>query len=381
MPAPMKSLGGSGTTSPAPHRVADIRALERSDLPGATALFELVMGSRGGQAKPAVVEFFERTLFDNPWADPDLPSLVAIDERARIVGFIAAEVRRLRFRDHPARVVWCQHFVVDPAARRSGAGALLLRRMFKGDQEATVTDNGSDVVRQMWVGLGGQALHLKGIHWVRVFRPWRVAAYVATTRTRPRLRAMLRRSASALDEVSGLATARYLKPASVADTGTPLTPRTLVDAMPTISKRMTLYPDYDEGFLEWLFEELVRVGRRGRLVANEVHAERGRTLGWYVYYLRPGWRSEVLQVAAADERDVGRVLDHLLSHAHAHGSAAVRGRLEPDLVEAVVRRRCLLRHRGGALAHSLDPQLLLAMQSEKALVTRLEGEWWGDTLI
>jgi GNAT superfamily N-acetyltransferase len=374
----MKSLGGSGTTSPAPHKVADIRALERSDLAGATALFDLVMGSPG---RPAVAEFFQRTLFESPWADPELPSLVAIDDRGRLVGFLGAEVRRMRFGEHTARVVWCQHFVVDPAARRLGAGALLLRRMFKGAQDATLTDNGSDVVRQMWVGLGGQALHLKDIHWVRLFRPWSVAAYVAAGHARPRLRAALRRIARPLDAATAAAAARHLEPASVNDAATPLTPRTLLDAMPAVSKRLTLYPDYDEGFLEWLFEELVKVGRRGRLVAKLVHAEGGRTLGWYVYYLRPGWRSEVLQVAAAAERDVGRVLDHLLSHAHAHGSAAVRGRLEPDLVEAVVRRRCLLWHRGGALAHSLDPQLLLAMHSEKALVTRLEGEWWGDTLI
>jgi hypothetical protein len=380
MAAQMLSPGSSGTESPAPHRVVDIRPLDRADLPEATALFELVMGSGVRRSRPAMVGFFERTLFDNPWADPQLPSLVAIDERERIVGFIAAEVRRLRFGEHPARVVWSQHFVVDPAARRLAPGAFLLRRMLEGAQDATVTDSGSDDVRQMWVGLGGQALHLKGIHWVRLFQPWRVAARAAAGRAGRRPRATLLRLAGALDAATGAATARYLEPAPADDTATRLTPHGLLDAMPTVSKRLTLYPDYDEGFLEWLFEELGKVERRGRLVANLVHAESGRALGWYLYYLRPGARCEVLQVAAS-ERDVGRVLDHLLSHAHANGSAAVRGRLEPNLVEAVVRRRCLLWHQGGALIHSRDPQLLLAMQSEKALVTRLEGEWWGDALI
>jgi hypothetical protein len=377
----MTSVRGPKTTPQAPHRVVEIRALERADLPDATTLFELVMGPGRGRSKATMVAFFERTLFDSPWADSDLPSLVAIDERARVVGFIGAEVRRMRLDERAARVVWCQHFVVDPAARRLGAGALLLRRMFKGAQDATVTDNGSDVVRQMWTGLGGQVLHVKGIHWVRVFRPWRVAAHVATARGRPRLRAVLRHLAGALDEATRAAAGRHLEPAAVADTATELTPTTLLEAMPTIAKRLTLYPSYDEGFLEWLFQELGSEGRRGRLVAKLVQTKDGRTLGWYLYYLRPGWRSEVLQVAAASEHDVGRVLDHLLNHAHAHGSAAVRGRLEPDLVEAIVRRRCLLWHRGGALVHSADPKLLLAMHSEEALVTRLEGEWWGDTLM
>lgn len=132
-----------------------------------------------------------------------------------------------------------------------------------------------------------------------------------------------------------------------------------------------------EGTLVYTDNSLVKVERRGRLVAHLVHDASGQPLGWYLYYLRPGWRSEVLQIVAA-EPNVGRILDHLLSHAHRHGSAVVRGRLEPGLVEAVVRRRCLLWHRGGALAHSRDPALLCALQSDGSLATRLEGEWWSD---
>jgi hypothetical protein len=91
----------------------------------------------------------------------------------------------------------------------------------------------------------------------------------------------------------------------------------------TFAKRLALHPDYDEPFLEWLFGELVLVEWRGRLVAQLVEAPSGRPLGWYLYYLRPGGRSEVLQVAG-DEGDVGRVLDHLLDHAYTHGSGSIR---------------------------------------------------------
>jgi hypothetical protein len=203
MAAQMLSPGASGTVSPAPRRVADIRPLDRADLPETAALFELVMGSGVRRSRPAMVGFFERTLFDNPWADPQFPSLVAIDERERIVGFIGAEVRRLRFGERPAHVVWSSHFVVDPAARRLAPGAFLLRRMLEGAQDATVTDNGSDEVRQMWVGLGGRVLHLKGINWVRLFQPccgWLVRSTQPLVPLRPgtssRLRPTIRRRGS-----------------------------------------------------------------------------------------------------------------------------------------------------------------------------------------
>jgi GNAT superfamily N-acetyltransferase len=361
----------------APDRIAQIRALERSDIPETAALFELVLGSGVREAKPARVRLFEREFLDNPWVDRELPSLVAVDERGRVVGFIGVEVRRMRFGDRAARAVWSHHFVVDPPARRLGVGAVLLRQILNGAQDVTLTDSASEITRKMWKGLGGQTLDLRGIHWVRVFRPWRVAAHLIAGKPRPRLGTALRGLVDVLDAATAVGAGRYLEPDPVNYAATPLTPQAMLDLLPTFTRRLTLYPDYDEAFLSWLFTELVKVERRGRLVAHLVHDPSGQPLGWYLYYLRPGWRSEVLQVVAA-EPDVGRVLDHLLSHAYRHGSAVVRGRLEPGLVEAVVRRRCLLWHRGGALVHSRDPALLCALQSDGSLATRLEGEWWSD---
>jgi hypothetical protein len=358
-----------------------IRPLEREDLPEVAALFELVMRSGQRRPDPAMVDFFRRTLLEQPWADPELPSLVAMDEDGRIAGFIAAEVRRMCLRARPVRIVWSQHLVVDPQQRHKALGALLMARVLRGPQDATATDTATELVDQMWTRLGGETLYLKGIHWIRVFRPWHVAARLAADRLkRPRARTGLRPLAGALDAVTGVVAAPLLEPTPVDLTAEPLTPHSFVEAITAVRNRLELLPDYDEDFLGWLFAELARVERRGRLVAHLVRNDGGRVLGWYVYYLRPGWRSEVLQVAAGDG-DLGAVIDQLLCHAYRHGSAAVRGRLEPGLVEAVVNRRCLLWHRGGVLIHSRDPELLNAVHSERALMTRLEGEWWSDALV
>jgi hypothetical protein len=160
----------------------------------------------------------------------------------------------------------------------------------------------------------------------------------------------------------------------------PLTPALMLASMPRVARRLDLRPAYDEEYLEWLFGELPRVKGRGELVATLVRNGRGRPMGWYVYYLRPGWRSEVLQIAATGERDLGSVLDHLLAHAYAHGSAALRGRLEPGMLQALAGRRCFFWYRGGTLVHSRDPSLLAAIESN-AFVTRLEGDPWLDRLV
>lgn len=376
----MKSLDGP-PASLEPQRLAEIRPFERADLMDAAALFEVGMRPGLDGVAPTVAGIFERTLLESPWADPELPSLVAVDEHGRIVGFLAAEVRRLRFGGEPVRAVSSQHFVVHPAARRLAVGAVLLDRLLGGPQDVTFTDTGSEPVRQMWERLGGQSLHLKSIHWIRVLRPWQVAAGVAGDRFRPRFQAALQPLAEKLDAATTAAAARYLKPSvSTDETADPLTAQTLLEVLPAVTERMKLYPDYDERFLDWLFAELSRDQRRGRVVANLVKTRSGRPLGWYVYYLRPGWRSEVMQVAASP-RNAARVLDHLLQDAYANGSAAVRGRLEPLLFEAVARRRCLLwgHNEGGALVHSRDPELICAMHSDQSLVSRLDAEWWGSS--
>jgi hypothetical protein len=376
-----------GTPTTLPERVGGslsetttVRPLERPDLPAVARLFRETFASGPRHTEPALAAFFERTLLDHPWTDPEIRSLVAIDESELPVGFVAAEVRRMRLGDRTLRFAWAAHTAVAPAARKRAVGLLLMRRLLEGPQDATLGDSASPLMEQMWQRLGGQRLDLKAIHWVRVFRPFAVGAHLAAPR-RPRLRGGVRTLARLVDGVIASAAREVVAPAPAPAAEEPLTPLRLLEGIPRVERRLALRPAYDEEFLEWLFRELRRVKGRGELVAKLVRDAQDRPIGWFVYYLRPGWRSEVLQVAATGERDLGVVLDHLLAHAYSHGSAAVRGRLEPGMLESVARRRCLLCYRGGTLVHTRDPELLAAIESRKALITRLEGDSWLEPLV
>jgi ribosomal protein S18 acetylase RimI-like enzyme len=375
---------GSPATLPRPvdrpPETTTVRPLERADLPSVTALFRETFRTGPPHTEPALAAFFERTLLEQPWRDPEIRPLVAVDEGGLPVGFVAAEVRRMRLGDRSLRFAWAAHTAVAPAARRRAVGLLLMRSLLEGPQDATLGDSGSALMEQMWERLGGQRLDLKAIHWFRVFRPFGVAAHLVGPK-RARLRRGVRTLAGQLDGVVASAARVLVAPAAATEAEEPLTPLRMLEGMPRIERRLTLRPAYDEEFLEWLFGELRRVKGRGELVARLVRGGRSRPIGWFIYYLRPGWRSEVLQVAATGERDVGVVLDHLLAHAYSHGSAAVRGRLEPGMLEPLAQRRCLLWYRGGTLVHTRDPDVLAAIESRKALITRLEGDSWLDPLV
>jgi hypothetical protein len=357
-----------------------VRPLERADLPSVAALFRQTFEVGPSRIEPALAAFFGRTLLDQPWSDPDIRPLVAVDENGLAVGFVAAEVRRMRLEGRVLRFAWAAHTAVAPAARARAAGFLLMRSLMEGPQDATLGDSASPLMEQMWLRLGGKRLDLKGIHWVRVFRPSSVAARLVVPR-RPRLRAGIRAVAGGLDRVTSSVARPVIVPRPATAAEEVLTPDAILEALPRVARRLGLRPAYDEEFLGWLFGELRRVKSRGELVARLVRDGRGRAIGWYVYFLRPGWRSEVLQVAATGERALGTVLDQLLAHAYSHGSAALRGRLEPGMLEAVAPRRCLLWYRGAAVAHARDPRVLAAIESRNALITRLDGDPWVDELV
>lgn len=352
-----------------------IRPCQRDDLPGVAALYESVVRSGKRTPPPRLAEYFERTFFDCPWADPEIPSLVYEDEGGRIVGFLGSHIRRLRFDGQVIRVACGGQLVVDPEARSRAVGAMLFRAHLGGPQDATITDGANETVRRMWEICGGETSHLKTITWTRILRPLRFGSdYVLGKLNRPLLARQLRPLWRPLDWLAlGLA-GRRLRPPARGTSAELLTPRALLDHMPDVTESLRCYPDYDEPFLAWLFREMAEVKSRGTLVRSLVRDSRGQVAGWYVYYLEDGL-SQVLQIAAK-RGATEDVLDDLLHHAYVNGAAAVRGRLEPQLLGPLSRRRCIFGWSGGALIQSRTPALLGALLSSQCWLGRMDGESW-----
>jgi hypothetical protein len=345
--------------------VSEIRPLERADLPQVVSLYEHVARSGSRTAPPGLAGYFERTFLDHPWADAEIPSLVYVDGE-RVLGFLGSSVRRLELDGRPLRMGISGQLVTEPEVRKRAAGAFLMREYMTGAQDLTITDTASDMVRRIWEGVGGETSQLACIGWVRIFRPAQFgSAYRGRQQVEPVRRA---RVSQVLDTLASPLANRALRPQRADGPQDELTPAELVSRLGELKFR--LRPAYDEEFADWLLREVAAVRSRGRLVARAVRR------GWYVYYLVPGGISQVLQVAA-EERDAGALLEHLLRDAYEGGSAAVQGRLEAHIREPLAQRKALF-HQSGylALVHAEDREILHAIQAGQALLTRLEGEWW-----
>ncbi len=354
----------------------EIRPLERADLPQVASLYEHVARSGSWDAPPGLVEYFEETFFDYPWADPEIPSLVYEDD-GKISGFLGSNVRPFVFDGAPVRLAISGQLVTDPDVRTRAAGAFLLKRFLEGPQDLTITDTASDTARRIWEGLGGETMHIGSIGWARVFSPLRSVWDYKTRTGGSRVAPVVRPVLSAVDAVGSLAARRALRVSAPSGSTEVLTPEALREHIGAVAKPYRLHPSYaDSAGTKWLLEQVARVTQRGELVARLVRHADGRPLGWFVYYHRSGGIAQVLAVAAAGNA-LGEVLDALLADARERGAVAVQGRVEPHLLEHLSGRRAIF-HKSGylPLIHSPRPELLHAIHSGRALLTRLAGEWW-----
>jgi hypothetical protein len=362
-------------------RSAGIRAFHEDDIPPVAQLWNTVLRDRSAIASADAEGFLRRTLLSNPWSDSDLPSFVYTQRDGRIVGFLGASVRRMTFDGRPIRAISSAHFMIDPTAHAHGVGALLLGRLLSGPQDLTTTDTASAASRALWRGMGGSTSQLGSVSWLRIFRASPVATRVLARRfgkekwfVRSQARPLWRLADLVLDRALGLISPRSSRKETRKVSSEPLTPANAAEHLPRITAGFRMRPIYEEAYLASLFQDLDRFAD-GVPVARLVHSA-GRPVGSYVYLLRPDGICPVLQVACKEE-DAGVVLDDLFEDVRARGAAAAVGRVEPHLWESLVQAGTFFfASDGRRLIHSREPELLNAVYSGDALMTRLDGEWW-----
>jgi hypothetical protein len=354
-----------------------LRIFAEDDVPAVAALFGRVYPEHCWASQAACEAYFREVLFHNPWRDLELPSWVA-EENGRITGFQAVVPRPMVFKGQRLRVAVGTQFMVDPDKRRGLTALQLLKACLSGPQDVTLSDGANGETQRLCMGLGGTVPLLYSLHWTRPLRPARHALSLLEGRSSlPRsLTFAARPLASLADAISArLHPNRFLWEATEL-TETALDATAILAHLPDVLRGIALQPVYDARSLTWLLEQTARKLRHGRLRARAVLDGARGLIGWYIYYVRTGDVSEVIQLAARDGK-FDCVLQRLLTDAWRHGATAVRGRLDPRFVQELSDRHCWLRREGTwTLVHSRRADVLAAIQNGDAFLSRLEGEWW-----
>jgi len=345
-----------------------IRPLTYVDLPEVAALYADFDGWASSDAE--LEGFFARVLLEHPFADPELPSLVCEDARGEIVGVACSHARRFVHGEDSVRVRAFGPMIVRSDMRRRGIGQRLVERFLDGPQDLSVNDRAIDQMRRLWERAGGIVDTAASVGWSHVLAPARFLAGAAARR----LAGLEELPAAALlARADALASRRFRAPPP--GSVEPLADEALPELLSQLATAFPLRPAYTPDYLAWLFAEMARADVAEQLLHRLVRDGGGQPIGWYVMYVSAHGLAHAMQVAGASE-DMPLVLGQLVHEAAALGAVEVRGRVEPQLLGALRALRWRSTPIEAALLHARDRSLLDAVLSGRALLTRMDGEWW-----
>jgi hypothetical protein len=348
-----------------------IRAIERRDLPAVVALYAELDGVDVDRPNPGYHYFFDRLFLSDPeLTNPELPSYVYEDAQRGVVGVIGSHPRRFLLEEKPLLLACPGPLIVHPDFRSAGVGATLLRRFVAGTQALTFDDRAVDAVRMMWRLMGGTTDGLASIEWTRVLD---VAGHVT--------KRVMRRASMRGTPPGGALVASLSKPFSRAGELSPsgeseeLDHGSLVELLTSLRRQYPLRPDYTPGYLDSLYDLMARTVLGTTVTRRLVRGTNGRPIGAYVMIVAPRGSANVVNLVVSYQH-ASTVMEHLFRDASLAGAVDVAGRCDPTIHPVLSKLGCRLRQGDWVSFWSADEELDGLARSGRALLPRMEGEWW-----
>jgi hypothetical protein len=368
-----------GRVSTKPETMNRVRPLVQSDILQVAQLFLKVYPNGAGHhfTLGEVTRNLSDVFLNHPWRHECLTSLVCEASERKVIGFLGVTPRRMRFKGRPILVAVGAHLMVDPDARTSLAGLHLQREFLAGPQDLSFNDCTTDEGLAVWTSLGGAMATTSSVSWLRALRPAALAASIFLSKYR--LLAPLRQVAKACSPLMDASLARHwphrFRLGASRMVATALDTDTVLNGIFRLLASEPVCPEYDATTMKWLLARAHRISAPGTLQKAAFQNGAKEILGWYLYYLKPGGVSEVLQIIAK-KNTIGDVFDHLCYDAWSRGAVALSGRVESALVETLGLNKCVLTcGNPWVVAHARDRALLHAVCQGGASLTRLDGEW------
>jgi hypothetical protein len=170
---------------------------------------------------------------------------------------------------------------------------------------------------------------------------------------------------------------RVFRPAQPAFLSRQVLAGELFECIQEIGWRDSLKPAYEPSSFGWLMSQAAAARSHGDLRLATVYTPEGVRCGWYVCYVRRGGPAAVMQIGSRRRDQFEAVLLTLFHDAWREGASFVKGQAIPQSLALLTRHHCLFRYPGsGVLVQARDPDLLHAIHSGDAALSRLDGESW-----
>lgn len=363
--------------------MSNIRPLTSEDIPAVAGLFQKIFRNSDKGPPQALTAYLRHLYLEAPGCDPEINPLVHVNNAGRISGFVGVNALPMRHNGRSLRAAICGSLMVEDRDSDPMAGARLLKAFLAGPQDLSFSETASEVSAQMWTRLRGLVLPQYSLDWVRVIRPAAFALDLVARRLRPaRSLAPLARAFDG--RYRGKMTRGELRWSAVpAEASTPgalqvgdIDRESFAELFPLLTRQFAVQPAWTEAQFAHILGDATEKPDYGEPHLAAVKARTGAPVGAFFYHMRPGGIARVLQVLALPGQAVS-VLDCLIDHAAARGAAAVNGRTQPALLDAMMGRRIGFVHAASTVIHSRDEELLDAFRHGQGFINGLAGEHWS----
>lgn len=321
------------------------------------------------------------TLFlDDERLGTGLTSLVHVRGDGTVSGFLGVLPVEMEFEGRRVLAANCGTFVSDGRDGDPFAGARLLREVLSGPQDLSFSETSNDASTQMWRGVRATVLAPYSLEWLRIVKPCAFAVEAAREHI-PLARAArpLARLADAIvcRRNDRQAWSHYSPLSGKADSlvDEPAGDGAFIEAFQAFVQPFALRPRWERPALATMLNHAAGKAQHGERVQRLVKTRSGTVIGAYLYYGNAGGIGRTVQLLSAPGQE-SVVIDCLIRNAYERGLAAIRGRTQPALLQAMIGKKCAFVHTSATVAHSRDHALVEAMASGKAFLNGFVGEGW-----
>ena len=361
---------GAGQTSKAGPS-GSVRPFTSGDIPAVATMFAKTFAARGRKPGAELADYLDRLFIAPLQREPGISSLVHLDGESRVNGFIGVIAIPYRIDGERRIAALCSTMMVDDRDADPFAGARLLRGVLAGPQDISLSETANAISQGMWRRLRGSILLNYSFEWRRVFRPFAFGLFSAAVKNPGWAR--LLPFAPPCDRLAARQSS-FAPPLPSACRDEDIDDATFANLLKQYTAHYDAAPDWSAMDLAGMLVDARKKSHFGPITMRAVY--RGDTpIGAFVYHARSKGIGYVLQIAAAPGR-MSVVVDHLFDHAYRAGLAGLRGRSQPDLLDAMLTRNCQFALHTASVAHAHNPELLARFISGAAFFNGFAGESW-----
>ncbi|WP_367717904.1 hypothetical protein AB2N04_06975 [Nitratireductor sp. GISD-1A_MAKvit] len=347
-------------------------------------MFHRILRRQRGKPPVGLSDYLLSLFTDPPCQIEGIHSLVHLRSDGTVNGFMGVLPMRFTYHGRSLSAAIGGSFMVDRYEEDPYAGARLLRAFQSGPQDLCLTETANDVSTGMWRRLRGTILPDYSLEWLRILRPAAFMAEMATNAFGPAAIARpLARPVDALLCRSGTQP-QWSHVSNDQFTGKVLTTAE-VDIAETVAlfqkfvSAHVLHPKWEEAELLRMVSESCRKGNYGPMVRRKVLSNAGKPVGLFLYYGKSRGIGRVVQILSVPGHE-GAVIDAMLAEATERKMAALRGRSQPGLLNAMLGRRFAFVHAASSIVYARDKTILEPFVTGNAFFNGFAGESWTRLL-